>query len=88
MTSAEGSRSAVPLDLRIVESVAGAEGCEPHELDETLYRVVDPDALTNLFRGTSGESAGELMFDFCGYEVTVTADGEVELSRESTHRIA
>jgi len=88
MTSVEESRPATPLDLRIVEMVADAEGCDPAELDETLYQVVDPDALTGLFRAGSERSNGELTFEFCGYEVTVTADEEVELSRGSEYRIA
>lgn len=88
MTSAEDTRTAAPLDLRIVEMVADAEGCDPSELDETLYQVVDPDALTNLFRTGSERSTGELTFEFCGYEVTVTGDEEVELSHGSKYRIA
>lgn len=88
MASTEDTRPATPLDLRIVEMVAEAEGCDPAELDETLYQVVDPDALTSLFRAGSGRSTGELTFEFCGYEVTVTGDEEVELSRGSKYRIA
>lgn len=43
-----------------------------------LFESVDTDALDKLIRGTPTSSA---TFTHCGYEVTVTGDGEVELTR-------
>ena len=71
----------------VIEAVAEAEGIPPEELRpptyESLHAVVDPEALDTLFAtradGTP-RSAGEVRFPFCGYEVTVEADGSITLA--------
>ncbi len=50
----------------------------PTELPERLLDVIDPDSLDSLF--ASGNPAdGTVTFTYCGYSVTVTADGDVTL---------
>jgi Halobacterial output domain 1 len=46
-----------------------------------LYEAIDPDALDTLFAPLHRESErhGKVMFEYCGYEVTVHADRTVEL---------
>lgn len=54
-------------------------GFDPTDVDQTLYEAVDPDALGAVFCETkdSDRSAGRITFPFAGYELTVTAGGEV-----------
>lgn len=70
----------------IVEAVARAEGVPATELCppeyEALHDVIDPTALDALFAPThSGFARGEgtVTFDFCGYTVAVTSDGDVSV---------
>lgn len=71
------------LSQAVVESVAEAEGVDPTELTP-LYAVVDPDALEALFRPNSPtrdrQIRGEIRFSYHGYDVRVTADGEVDVA--------
>lgn len=62
----------------VIEAVAEETGTEPEDLPETLHDVVDPDALDALFAGKN-KTEGVVMFRFCGFDVTVTADREVTL---------
>lgn len=70
------------LSSAVVEAVAEAERVDPVELTP-LYTAVDPDALEALFQtqyqGREGPVHGEIRFTYQGYEVRVTADGEVDL---------
>lgn len=47
-----------------------------------LFETIDPDALDALFTSVQGEgvSAGSVSFTHSGYDVTVTADGDVRVS--------
>ncbi|MFC4987225.1 MULTISPECIES: HalOD1 output domain-containing protein [Saliphagus] len=70
----------------IIEAVADREGVEPTELAppeyETLYEVVDPGALDALFApraNGAGRLDGSVTFRFCGYTVSVTAEGTVSV---------
>ncbi|RQH03036.1 HalOD1 output domain-containing protein [Natrarchaeobius oligotrophus] len=73
----------------VVESVARAEGVPPEELRppeyEPLHAVVDPDALDSLF-GTRPDgrrrSGGSVSFIYCGYDVTIEANGSVTLESD------
>ncbi|WP_254767667.1 HalOD1 output domain-containing protein [Salinilacihabitans rarus] len=73
----------------VVEAVADAEGVPPKELCppeyQALHEVVDPQALDALFAdrhdGTP-RANGRVTFTFCGYRVTVTDGGAVELEAE------
>ncbi len=68
------------LDSKIPIAVADAKGVPVDELDETLYDTLDPNALVSL-----AESSGirRIVFDFCGYVVTIQNDMTIELE-EST----
>ena len=66
-----------PVSMRVVEAVAEREGTDALELTEPLYHAIDPDALDSLFEGRLG---GEITVRYHGYRVTVTGDGDVELS--------
>lgn len=70
----------------VIEAVAEAEGVSPEELRPptyaSLHDVVDPEALDSLFAPRSNGTPrpdGEVSFPFCGYRVTVEADGSITL---------
>lgn len=70
----------------VIEAVAEAEGIPPEELRPptyaSLHDVVDPEALDALFAPRSNGTTrpgGEITFPFCGYRVTVEADGSITL---------
>ena len=47
-----------------------------------LYEVIDPDALDKLFSPLHRDTNrhGKVIFEYCGYQVTVHADRTVELT--------
>jgi len=63
------------LERSVVLAVARSEGIEPTALREPLFDVLDGDALDRLFRDTTGH----VTFEYQGYEVTVSSDGDVSL---------
>lgn len=73
------------ISQAVVQAVADAEGVSTTDLRPPLYAVVDPDALDELVismaRWSDG-SAGRVTFSYCGYEVSVSVDGEVSLAEE------
>lgn len=78
------SWSADRVTEAIVSDIAAREGTSPEELTTTLYEVVDPDALANLFRPTAGgRRRGRVVFPFYGYTVTVTSDEEVRVTADA-----
>ena len=54
-------------NLRIIQSVARAEGVEASTIDEQLYQVINMDAVDSLFR----DSPGVLRFQFKDYWITI-----------------
>ncbi|WP_408958446.1 HalOD1 output domain-containing protein [Natrinema sp. 74] len=81
--SVTGSPPAMKPSLEVVERVAELEDTDPAALTPPLYTAVDPDALDSLcHRPTVGtqRSAGRVSFTYCGYEVTVSGDGDVSVS--------
>lgn len=62
----------------VVEAVAERRGVETTELPQKLYDVIDPDSLDSLF-AAGKTTGGTVTFTYCGYTVTVTADGGVDL---------
>lgn len=68
------------ITTKITETVAEAEGIDPIDLPP-LYSVVDPDALEALFqpRTELGDPTARVVFTYNGYEVTVDADGTVDI---------
>ncbi|MCW8172878.1 HalOD1 output domain-containing protein [Natrialba swarupiae] len=75
-----------PLSFKVIASVAEREGVDPMEIEppeyESLYSVVNPEALDSLFSpradGTT-RTHGRVEFPFCGYRVVVTSEGDVEV---------
>ncbi|MDS0257994.1 hypothetical protein NDI56_01070 [Haloarcula sp. S1CR25-12] len=65
----------VGLERAVVLAVARSEGIEPAALREPLFDALDGDALDRLFRDTTGH----VTFEYQGYEVTVSSDGDVSL---------
>ncbi|GAB3026468.1 HalOD1 output domain-containing protein [Natronobiforma cellulositropha] len=70
----------------VIEAVADAEGVAPTDLCpptyESLHDVVDPSALDDLFAPRHNgipRGNGRITFQFCGYTVMVTGDGNVTL---------
>ena len=57
----------------VLSRVAEREGVGPEDLDPPLYRVVNCDALNDLFRSTTGT----VQFSYHGYRVAVDDDGFV-----------
>ncbi len=75
------------VSLAVIDAVAEREGVDLTEIEppeyESLYSVINPEALDALFaprEDGSPRANGRVLFHFCGYEVTVTDDGTVELS--------
>ncbi|MBO4247640.1 hypothetical protein IL252_07400 [Halomicrobium sp. IBSBa] len=82
-TTAGGSPAAsaddeLPPSTAIVEAVSTSADTPAVELPP-LYEVVDPDALDALF--ADGQTFGVVTFEYAGYDVTVRADGHVEVSQ-------
>lgn len=75
-------RSSSP-SVAVVERVAALDDVDPTEL-EPLFETIDPEALDGLVESTtdSEESGLQVRFEYQGYEVTVTADGEVHTEAE------
>jgi len=65
-----------PITSEVVGAVARVEGVDPAAVEPTLFEAVDGEALDQLFRETTGHVA----FEYNGYEVTVTSEGDVSLA--------
>lgn len=73
--SADSSTGSV--GMAVISTVAARSNTDPEELD-SLYSVVDPDALEALFQpGTTGT----VSFRYHGYEVVVHSDGDLDVTR-------
>ena len=71
------------LALAVVDAVADREGVDAVDLDPPLSDVVDPDGLERLFRVDAAGNRrvrGHVTFPYGAYRVTVTSDGEVEVT--------
>jgi hypothetical protein len=80
MTSTDATL-ADSISLSIVDAVAEAEDADPATLDPPLGAVVDAGAIDRLFSRSTDGSAGvdRLTLTYYGYEITVEADGTVDL---------
>lgn len=67
---------------RVIEAVAARKGVDPMDLDVPLFQAVDPDVLDLLVR-TADDGADRystrVEFVYDGFDVTVTADGSVDV---------
>ena len=82
-TRQSGAGESVSID--VIETVAASRNEDPTSLPP-LHEHVDPEALDSLFRQTNGrERTGTISFQYYGFVVTVSCDGEttIELSSES-----
>ncbi|AGB37328.1 HalOD1 output domain-containing protein [Natronococcus occultus] len=76
------------LSYEVIAEIAAREGVEPTDIEppeyDALYDVINPEALDSLFapreNGLS-RASGRIEFEYCGYDVTVTSDGDVEVSK-------
>lgn len=71
------------LAVKVMEAVAAAKGVDVLSLETTLYEVVDPDALEQLFAPLADGTpriGGRLSLAIDGLEVVVEADGNVTVS--------
>ncbi|WP_425494354.1 HalOD1 output domain-containing protein [Natronoglomus mannanivorans] len=64
----------------VIAAVSSVSQSNPIELD-TLYSVIDPDALNKLCSSNS-DTTCHLTFGFAGYQITVDATGKVVLKSE------
>ena len=77
-----GESSSETPSLEVIERVASLEGTDPLALPP-LYDAIDPEALNSLVRPSGSDGArteATVRFTYCGYDVRVSADGEVGLS--------
>lgn len=83
MKQVSSSGDATDVGEAVVAAVADARGVDPTELEQSLYGVVDPDALESLFRSTSAHDreSGYVTFSYSGCEVVVYGDGDVLAER-------
>lgn len=74
------------MSSRLVTEIASRKSVEPASVEPPLYEVVDPDALDSLFTGTDSttRTKGRVKFDYAGYQVIVSADHAISLSRLAT----
>lgn len=76
------SKGAATVSDAVVSAVAAEKGVDPLTLD-SLYAVIDPDALDALYREDgAGRSSSSVRVEFvyCGCDVVVDADGSVAVS--------
>lgn len=79
--------SAASLSYEVVAAVADREGVEPTDIEppkyDALYEVINPEALDSLFSPRENgmhRASGRIEFDYCGYHVVVTSDGDVDVT--------
>lgn len=78
------------LSYEVIAAVAEREGVEPTEIEppeyDALYEVINPEALDSLFAPRENGATrpnGHVEFDYCGYHVVITSDGDVTVSAHS-----
>ena len=64
--------------LQVIEIIAARDGTDPRELP-VLNDTIDTEALDRLFEGDA-RLAGAISFRYCGYGVTVSANGEISVT--------
>ena len=68
------------LVVAVVSAVADAAGTDPLELPP-LGDVIDPEALNDLVGSGGGSGLESVTFEYAGYTVWVTGDGDVRVTR-------
>ncbi|PCR89795.1 HalOD1 output domain-containing protein [Natrinema ejinorense] len=89
LLSADRSESAdgQSISFNVIAAIAEQEGVDPVDLEppeyDALYESINPEALDSLFETRANghqRPTGRVEFPFCGYDVVVTSDGEVDVS--------
>ncbi|MFC7018251.1 MULTISPECIES: HalOD1 output domain-containing protein [Haloarcula] len=81
MTNTDTPDRAQSTSEQVVRAVADHRGVDPGSLEQSLYSVINPDALDALFAHTTGESGvRRLQFQYLEHEVTVEGDGTVTVT--------
>lgn len=71
--------SSEALSIVVLETIAAREDVDPTALQDPLYSVIDPEALDSLFQN----GHGRVVFDYHGYEVTVSNERCITLQRKA-----
>ncbi|WP_224335682.1 HalOD1 output domain-containing protein [Haloprofundus halobius] len=86
--SIEYDRTRDPPSIELIVAIATIEDRGTDEV-EPLYETIDPDALDAIFREESEATAhrnGRLSFVFSGREVTVWAEGRIDIALTDAER--
>ena len=67
------------LTTDVVYTVADVSDTDPVDLPP-LYDVIDTDALNDLVAGSYDSALRTISFQYCGYTVTVTGDGDISVA--------
>lgn len=73
------------VTVKIVEEVAERKGVDPVELTPPLHAAIDSEALESLFSDSISGANREgirVTFTYCGYNILVDEEGEVEIRDE------
>lgn len=84
MSQAQTSTAHVEnVSHKVVETVAEEAGVDPSDVTSSLYDVIDPDALDQIFAtiATADRMEGQVTFPYNGYVVTVYGDGSVSAKK-------
>ncbi|THE66278.1 hypothetical protein D8Y22_03115 [Salinadaptatus halalkaliphilus] len=75
------------LSFEVIAAIAEKEGVDPTDIEppnyEALYDVINPEALDTLFaprEDGSPRATGEVEFVYCGYQVLVSSEGDVDVT--------
>lgn len=85
-----GPTTTKSLSYEVIAAVAEQEGVQPTEIEppeyDALYEAINPEALDSLFaprENGATRTTGRVEFNYCGYHVIITSDGEVEIAGHS-----
>lgn len=67
------------LTTDVVYTVADVSDTDPTDLPP-LYDAIDTDALNDLVAGSHDGALRTIAFQYCGYTVTVTGDGDINVA--------
>lgn len=66
----------------VIKALGAVVGTSPAEFDETLFDVIDTDALEVLFRPTNSDrrsTAGGVWFTFADHHILIDSSGRIEI---------
>lgn len=82
MSNDQSNRFVLPSEA-VVTRIANSEGIDPLELPP-LYEAIDADALDALVgTGKRSDADPEVEFTYSGYEVTITSDAVIHLTKDT-----